>query len=64
MGVLHSTDRYDKKYSLVDYGSWTPLGLYDENSECDLKLVREIISAKRLAPFYKGTSFILLLSYY
>ncbi|KAI7884731.1 uncharacterized protein EV154DRAFT_26521 [Mucor mucedo] len=56
MGASHSTDKDDKKYCLVDYGTWTPLGLYEENDECDLKLVRELISAKRLAPFYKGLS--------
>lgn len=57
MGASHSTDKDDKKYCLVDYGTWTPLGLYEENDECDLKLVRELISAKRLAPFYKGNHF-------
>lgn len=56
MGAQHSTDRHNKKYSLVDYGAWVPLGLYDENDECDLKLVRELILSKKISPFYKGTN--------
>lgn len=59
MGTSHSTDKDDKKYSLVDYGTWIPLGLYEENDECNLKLVRELISSKRLAPFYKGKFYFL-----
>lgn len=54
MGIWHSIDKHDKKYNLVNYGTWIPLGLYDENDECDLKLVRKLILKGKLSPFYKG----------
>ncbi|KAL9557382.1 hypothetical protein MBANPS3_001406 [Mucor bainieri] len=40
---------------MIDFGSTTPLGLYEKNNDdYDLQVVRELILSKKLSPFYKA----------
>ena len=59
----HSTHHAHQKIKdLVDLGSVLPNGLYSTaQQDYDLRCVRNLIVARKLAPFYKGTILLLLL---
>ncbi|KAF1806121.1 hypothetical protein V8B55DRAFT_1454034 [Mucor lusitanicus] len=57
MGVASSKFQRKRKLQMIDFGSITPLGLYEKNNDdYDLQVVRELILSKKLSPFYKGLS--------
>ncbi|CAO0800408.1 unnamed protein product [Mucor circinelloides] len=57
MGVTSSKFQRKNKLQIIDFGSITPLGLYEKNNgDYDLQVVRELILSKKLSPFYKGLS--------
>jgi len=57
MGVTSSKFQRKNKLQIIDFGSITPLGLYEKNNgDYDLQVVRELILSKKLSPFYKGNS--------
>lgn len=55
MGVASSKFQRKTKLQMIDFGSITPLGLYEKNNDdYDLLVVRDLILSKKLSPFYKG----------
>ncbi|CAO3609910.1 unnamed protein product [Mucor fragilis] len=57
MGVASSKFQRKTKLQMIDFGSITPLGLYEKNNDdYDLLVVRDLILSKKLSPFYKGLS--------